>query len=218
MIVGTDERGQEESPLSVLKALRFPSERLYDPSLPVVEYAPLAPLDPPGVTLNPTPEEAAAAERLTQLADQWRAGTVSNEELVEAAREALDPLAGKTPSGALASRRPTLPRLPPDAKVLTPVHSGTPVIGSPSGAGPVAILPSSPQASEGPKGNFTFWGRARVFDANGKEVWSDGFSEEGQSALDGSESERIKASFDRQKRALEADMIGVQRSIPGSQG
>lgn len=224
VLVGTDARGQEESPLSVLEPLVFPSERRYDPALSSVEYVPTGPLAPPQVALNPSPEEAAAATALTELADAWRAGTLGNEELVEKAREALAPVAGKTPTGALTTRRPRIAAVPPDAQVLTPRDSGVPVIGSPSGQGPITMLPpaggSQPGAPGGGPGDgngtYTFWASAKVYDANGNVVWQDGYSGDGEMAADGSDWGGIKQGLDDRFRGLEGDMNAVSRTFQGA--
>jgi hypothetical protein len=185
VIVGTDRDGKEESPLSILKPLTFPSERRFDPSISAVSYAPEAPLVPPSVAVNPTPAEKKAAEDLTKLADDWRNGTISNEDLVKKAREALSPIAGTTPTGPITSLRPKVAPIPPGAVVLTPKESGVPVIGPPPGTpGPRTVLPPAPGAPKpappGPrwgngKGEFVMKGWIKKFDSNGKEIASGGF-------------------------------------------
>lgn len=225
VVVGTDQQGEEESPLSLLEPLTFPSERRYDPSVPTVEYAPEAPLAPVSVAVNPTPAEKKAAEDLTQLADDWRDGKISDEELVEKAREALDPVVGTTPTGPITALRPEVAPIPPDAVVLTPPESGVPVIGPPKGGtGPTTILPpppgGPPPAPPGPgggddtSGEYTFWGRAKVFDANGNEIWAAGFEGGGETS-GATDSDQFQQDFRGQMDGLENNMNAVARSTMG---
>lgn len=221
VIVGTDRSGTEESALSVLQPLTFPSERRYDPGAPAVVYAPEGPLDPPGTVVNPTPEEQAAADELQQLGDRFRDGDITPEELVEAARTALDPVAGKTPTGPLVTRQPRIPQLPPDATVLTPPGPGPVVIGSPSGTGPTTVIPPSGGTPGVPGGTvgeatWTTWQQATVYDSEGNVVWTEGGSASGTMAGDGSEWAQVQANHQRQVEALRGDMMSVQSQMSGS--
>jgi hypothetical protein len=221
VIVGTDSKGTEESALSVLQPLTFPSERRYDPGAPAVNYAPEGPLAPPGTVVNPTPEEQAAADTLQQLGDQFRDGDITPEELVDRAREALDPVAGKTPTGPLVTRRPRIPQIPPGATVLTPPGPGPVVIGSPGGSGPTTVIPPSggtPQGGGGGPGEATWttWQRATVYDSEGNVVWQESGSDEGTMAADGSEWDEVQSNHQRQIDALRDDMMTVQSQVGGS--
>jgi hypothetical protein len=222
VIVGTDPDGKEESPLSLLKPLTFPSERRFDPSVPGVEYQPTAPLAPVSVVANPTPAEKKAADDLTKLADDWRDGKISNEDLVKQARIALGPVVGTTPTGPISSLRPKVAPIPPDAVVLTPPESGVPVIGPPPGKpGPSTVLPPppggpppmppGPGGGDGNNGEYTFWGNAKVFDANGNEIWNAGF-QGGGDTTGGMDFDQFQKDFQGQMQGLEGNMNAVARS------
>ena len=220
VIIGTDAQGKEESALSVLQPLTFPSERRYDPGAPAVVYAPEAPLAPPGTVVNPTPEEQAAADELQRLGDEFRDGEITPEELVDQARTALDPVAGTTPTGPLVTRQPRIPPIPPDATVLTPPGPGPVVIGSPSG-GPTTVIPPSggTPGSGGPGGpseaTWTTWQRATVYDSEGNVVWEESGSDSGTMAGDGSEWDEVQANHQRQVDALNQEMTTVRNGMGG---
>lgn len=221
VIVGTDSKGQEESPLSVLQPLNFPSERRYDPGAPAVTYSPEGPLSPPGTVVNPTPEEQAAADELQRLGDEFRNGDLTPEDLVEQARTALDPVAGTTPTGPLVTRQPRIPPIPPDATVLTPPGPGPVVIGSPTGTGPTTVIPPSgspPGSGSGGPGEATWttWQRATVYDSEGNVVWQESGEDSGTMAADGSEWDQVQSNHQQQIDALSQEMTTVQSQMSGS--
>lgn len=180
VIVGTDRKGREENALTVLKPLLYPSRRLSDPQVGAVAYAPRAPLQPPSVVVNPTPEEERVAEELIRIADAWEAGELDPQELVDAARDALTPVVGKVPTGALTSNDPQIRGLPPNATVLTPPGAPVTAIGSPDG--PVVLLPPRggpepvPISEVTPQGEevwFTGW--AKSLTGDGDVIFESGF-------------------------------------------
>lgn len=163
VIVGTDRFGKEQNALTLLKPLTFPSQRLHDPSVPAVTYTPLAPLQPPGVIVNPSPAEVDAAEEIIRISQEWVDGGLTPEQLVDQIRTALEPVSGTVPTGAIASTSPQIPVLPPDATVISP-PGGPTVIGSPTNpGGPAVVLPPPPGLDQPPviswqpQGEFIEW-------------------------------------------------------------
>lgn len=213
VVVGTDRKGLEQNAMTVLKPLVFPSRRLADPAVPAVKYQPTAPLSPPSVVVNPTPEEIKAADELVRLADEWGKGTITPEALVDRARTALDPIANTVPSGAIASNAPQVPRIPPGATVLSPPGPGPVVIGTPGAPGPVLVIPPPggpapvPISQAGGRGGtIEFMGWGAVLDANGNPIYRTGFSGRGDLGPGGQ-------GWDAAMGAFNQGMGGIQGTL-----
>ncbi len=216
VVVGTDRQGREQSALTVLKPLNFPTERLADPTVPTVKYDPTAPLSPPAVVVNPTPAEKQAADDLVKIADEWADGTLTPEQLVDRAREALKPVSGTVPSGAISSGSPQIPGIPPGSRVVSPPGS-PPVIAPPPGTpGPTVVLPPTggpPAISVTPQGEqvwFTGWGA--VLDANGRPIYSTGFEGGGtMGGQGGSTWEGLMGQMRGQMGDIQQTLVGVSQ-------